>query len=149
MPTFSAMPAALRLQLSSVTDGSETPVTSPAILLVDSGHDFAAAAGATYVDDLPAGDEASPTGYARQALTFSGPISISSDGEAVITFTDVPFGLLGGAVDQTLGGAYIFDDTGDDATSRLLYRVPYDPQPTTDGTAFTARWGPNTARVAP
>lgn len=149
MATFSAMPALLRAQLAVGTDGSEAAITAPTLLLVDPGHDYDASASAEYVSDLPSGDEVAPTGYARQLLAFTGSISIDSDGKAVLQWTDTSFGLLGGAVDASIGGGYVFDDTGDDATSRLLYRVPFTNPDTTDGTQYTVRWGNPTASVAP
>ena len=149
MATFKAMRPLLRAQLAAGTDQSEPAITAPSVLLVNDAHDFDVSATAEHVADLPVVSEVSPTGYARQLLAFSGSISISSDGEAVIQWADSAFGNLGGAVDATIGGAYIFDDTGNDATARLLYQVPFAEPLTTDGTAVTVRWSNPTARVAP
>ena len=117
------------------------------VLLVTDAHDFDAAAGAQYVSDISA-DEASPTNYARQPLAYATGVSIDSDGRAVITWTETTFGTLGGAVDQAIGGAYVFGDTGDDATSPLIYRVPASPPETTTGAAFVIRWQSPTVFVA-
>jgi hypothetical protein len=149
MATFTAMPALLRAQLAAGTDQSEDLITSPTVLLVDAGHDFDASAGAEYVADLPSGDEVAPTGYVRRVLTFTGSVTIDSNGHAVISWTDTSFGNLGGAADATIGGAYVFDDTGDDATARLLYAVPFEATDTTDGTVYTIRWSNPTVRVTP
>jgi hypothetical protein len=146
MAAFATMPQGLLLQLECST--ASLPFT-PTIMLMVEGHDFDASASANYVADVVA-DEAGPTGYARQTLAFAGGPSINSDGNAVITWVDTGFGMLGGALDQTIQGAYMFADTGDDATSPLLYRIPFaDPLPKTDGTVFTIRWSADTVGVAP
>ena len=52
--------------------------------------------------------------------------------------------------DLNRGNTHIHsDNTGDDATSRLLYSVPFDAAKTTDGTTVTVRWSNPAARVSP
>lgn len=148
MAILTTMPEALLLQLAATTDGLATPIASLAVMLMSDAHDFDAAAAASFVAAVVA-DEVGPTNYARQPLAFAGGVTIDTDGRAQITWTDTAFGLLGGALDATIGGCYVYDDTGDDATSRLLYSSPFETAETTDGTAVTVRWGAPTARVAP
>ena len=146
MASFVTMPKGLAMQLSALTDGTEPPATAPTVMLMTDAHDFDAASSAEFVADVVA-DEAAPTGYARQPLAFASGITIDSNGRAVIDWAATDFGLLGGAVDATLGGCYILDNTGDDATSRLLYAVPFDEAKTTDGT--TVIIDPTISRAAP
>lgn len=146
MATFRALPQALGIQLDSVTVGGLKQVTAPTVMLMADGHDFDTSP--NHVIDVVA-DEVAPTNYARQPLAFAGPITLDSDGRAVITWVDSSFGLLGGGVDATISGCYILDNTGDDTTSRLLYSVPFDEAATTDGTAYVVRWASPTAKTAP
>jgi hypothetical protein len=148
MASYVTMPKGLAMQLSATTDGTEPPATAPTVMLMTSAHDFDAASASEYVSDVVA-DEAAPTSYARTALAFASAITIDSNGRAQITWTDTSFGLLGGAVDDTLGGCYVFDATGNDATSRLLYAVPFTTPETTDGTEVIIRWTNPTTRTAP
>jgi hypothetical protein len=149
MAAFTTMRQAVLAQLSATTDGGVAPVTAPTCMLMLDTHDFAAVvASANFVSDVVA-DEAAPTGYSRQAVTFPAPVTWDSDGRATMDFDDVGFGLLGGGVDANLGGCYILDNTGDDATSRLLYSVPFDAVKTTNGTTVTVRWSNPAARVSP
>lgn len=148
MATFTTMPKGLAMQLSSTTDGTEPPATSPTCMLMGSAHDFDASSAAEFVSDVVA-DEVNPTNYARQSVTFASAITIDSNGRAQISWDDIGFGVLGGAVDATLTGCYVFDDSGDDATSRLMYSIPFDEPKSTDGTVVTIRNTSPTTRVAP
>ena len=143
MAGFTAMHQALLLQAECTNTSAPGTAT---VLLVSSTHDFDAAAGAFWVSEIVA-DEVAPTGYARQVLGFAGGATINADGNAELTWTDTAFGNLGGAVDATVGGVYVFLDTGDDATSPLTYSIPTDPAVSTDGAAYFVRWGTPTILI--
>lgn len=147
MAAFTTMRQALIIQLSCVTDGASGKVAAPRVLLVADGHDFTAALAFDTVSQLVA-DEIAATNYARQNLTFSGAVTIDTDGRAALDFDDTDFGAVGGGLDADVSGAYVFDDTGNDATSRLLYSVPFDESKTTDGGALIVRWSSPAARVS-
>lgn len=147
MAAFVTMRQALITQLSCVTDGASSKVAAPRVLLVADGHDFTAALAFDTVSQLVA-DEVAATNYARQNLTFSGAVTIDTDGRAALDFDDTDFGAVGGGLDADVSGAYVFDDTGNDATSRLLYSVPFDEAKTTDGGALIVRWSNPAARVS-
>ena len=144
MATFSATRRGAIRALEAITTGA----TNPVVILMTAAHDFDAAVGALTISDVVA-DEASPTSYARQPLAFAGAVAIDGNGRAAVTWTDTSFGVLGGAVDQAIGGAYVADFTGNDATSDLLHRIPFGTAISTDGTVFTIRWQTPTARADP
>ena len=142
MAIFSPLTGALTRQLAAST----LDLISPTVLLMVQAYDFDANPGAQFVSDVagPTTEAVGVTNYARAAASF-GPITISGL-KAINTWNDTSFGVLGGASNARLSGAYLFEDTGDDATSPLMYAIPFLPQPATDGTAFVIRWSAPTAR---
>ncbi len=136
-------PEGLRLALAAITTA---PTVGPlTVLLVRSGHDFTTAP--TYVAAV-AGDETVATGYARQAANVAG-LTTETDGRVTAEVTPTAFGALGGALDDTLSGCYLFLDTGNDATAPLVMCVPWLTEQTTDGTPVTVQWSPKTMSFGP
>lgn len=85
------------------------------ILLVDSDYTFDAAHDT--VSDVVA-NELSATSYARQNLPA---LSTTQNGDVLeIDHADVAFGDLGGASNDTIGGAVVYDETGADDTAYPL-----------------------------
>ena len=146
MAIVTTMPFGLKIQLENTT--LNNPNGDLTAMLMLSTHDFEAFAEAEAVAEIVA-DEAVPTGYVRQKIGFATAVEIDNNGKAAISFDDTGFGLLGGALDKTIGGAYLFLDTGNDATSPLIYSVPFETDDTTDGSQYTIRWTVPTMRVSP
>ena len=139
------MPSGVSLALDCLTSGAAFPLW---VMLVDSTHDFTAAIGSLTLDQVT-GDEIAATGYARVALAYATGVTIDSDNSAIITWQDTSFGVVGGALDATVGGAYAFANTGLDSSSPLLWSLPFTDPVTTDGTDLVIRWGSPTAAIRP
>ena len=121
-----------RASLQILTTGY-TPVGPTTMLLMSSGHDFSQDPG--FVDEV-APKELMATGYARQVPAWD-PVA----GSAPVTQASqaTSFGLVGGAVDDTVSGCYLFEASGDDATSPILAAVQFVAEKTTDGTELVVR----------
>jgi hypothetical protein len=128
------MPAAIittrgrEASLTILTSGY-TPAGPVTMLLVQLGHTFI---DADTVADV-AGDEISATGYTRQLVAFDA-IATQADGSVTQKSQPVNFGVVGGIVDATVVGCYLFYDSGNDATSIVWGCVEFVTPQTTDGT---------------
>jgi len=120
--------------LAVLTEGY-TPAGPTTMILMRSGHVFV-----TDPDTVAAivADEIAATGYARQVVAFDPPVT-DPDGTVKQASTDTCFGLVGGAVDDTVSGWYLFEDSGDDATSIVTACVEFVTEKTTDGTELIVR----------
>lgn len=132
-----------RVALAAVT---QAPVDGPltVILMVDT-HDFTQ--DPTYVAAI-AGDEIAATNYTRQ-LANTSSLTPQTDGRVVATIDPTAFGNVGGGLDATIGGCYLFADTGNDATAPVLMCVEFETPQTTDGTPLVIQWNPETATFHP
>ena len=120
-----------------------TPAGPRTVILMGDGHDFGT--DPSTVADISSG-ELVATNYARQLLAFDPP---STDASGVSSQQSQPlsFGLVGGAVDATVSGCYVFEDSGVDATSPVTACVQFVEAKTTDGTELILRpvswvWSP-------
>jgi hypothetical protein len=131
-----------RAALEAIT--APVPFPGPiSVMLMVAGHDFAT--DPTFVAAI-AGDEITATGYMRQPLSVAG-FTAQADGRVTAEFDPTAFGLLGGALDDTISGCYLFANTGNDATSPVYHCVPFVTDQTTDGTATTIQWSPVSATM--
>jgi len=141
------MPAAIvttkgrEASLAIITSGY-TPAGPTTMMLMADGHVFR---DAETVADI-VGDEINATGYARQLVSFD-PAAAQSDGTVTQLSQALSFGLVGGAVDATVSGCYLFEDSGNDATSILTASVQFVTAKATDGTELIVRpitwaWAP-------
>ncbi len=126
----------VRVALDAIT---ANPAAGPltALMIVDT-HDWTT--DPTYVAAIVA-DEIAATGYTRQAVTVAG-LTPQADGRVTAEFDPTAFGALGGALDATIGGCYLYAETGNDATSPVLFCVPFTSAQKTDGTPVTINWHP-------
>jgi len=128
--------------LKILTEGY-TPAGPTTMILMRDGHVFQQNTD-TVVD--VAGDEINATNYARQAVIFGAPTT-SPDGSVTQLSRPLSFGLVGGAVNDTVAGCYLFEDSGDDATSIITACVEFVEAKATDGTELIVRpitwnWSP-------
>lgn len=131
------------MALAAVTS---TPDPGPlTVLLIVEGHNFAS--DPTHVAAI-AGDEISATDYTRQFAVVSS-LTPQADGRMVATIDPTAFGKVGGALDATIGGCYLFADTGNDATAPVLMCVEFESPQTTDGTPLVIQWHPQTVTFHP
>jgi len=91
-------------------------------------------------------DEIVATGYARQAVSFDAPVT-NADGSVTQLSQALSFGLVGGFVNATVAGCYLFEDSGNDATSIITACVEFVEEKDTDGTELIVRpitwnWSP-------
>jgi len=131
-----------RAALQAITAPVAFPGPITAMLMV-AGHDFAT--DPTFVAAI-AGDEIAATGYTRQPLSVAG-YTVQADGRVTAEFNPTAFGLVGGTLDATVAGCYLFANTGNDATSPVYHCVPFVTDQTTDGTATTITWNPVSATM--
>ncbi|HET6495714.1 MAG TPA: hypothetical protein VFH61_10170 [Thermoleophilia bacterium] len=115
--------------LTILTSGFTPPGPVTAILMAD-GHIFQQ--NTDTVADV-AGDEISATGYARRLVSFD-PFVEQGDGSVTQRTVALSFGPVGGAVNATVSGCYLFWDSGNDATSTIFACVEFVTAKTTDGT---------------
>jgi len=134
-----------RVALAAITDPSKAPSPGPlTALLVDDTHVFGAEF--SFVSDIT--DEISATGYARTAVVTV-DLTDQSDGRVSAEFAATSFGLVGGALDATIGGCYLYLDSGVEATSPVVMAIPFSAPQTTDGTDLTIVWNPIAAEFLP
>lgn len=134
----------LQAALALISDG--TPAPGPiTVILMAAGHVFGTNPSfvAAVIDD-----ELVATGYSRQLNTVSS-FTQQDDGTVIATFDPTSFGLVGGALNDTVGGCYLFADTGDDATSPIYSSLEFVDQLVTDGTELTIQHHPQSAVMAP
>jgi len=130
-----------RIALAAITDPSLAPNPGPTtVMLVGAGHTF----GLEYSYAIDVTDEVVATGYARALLTVAS-LTTEPDGRVTAQFSVTDFGLVGGAVDDTVQGCYLIADSGNDATSPVMHCVMFTSTPTTDGTQLRITWNPGGA----
>jgi len=82
--------------------------------------------------------EATATGYARQTLTRTNWTEDDTNDRANADASDVAFGALGGAVNNTIVGTFTFDEGGGTDASRTLISVDwYTTGVATNGGTYT------------
>ncbi len=138
--TSEGLEAALRL----LSEG--TPAPGPVtVMLMKAGHTFGL--NPSFVASVVT-DEIVATNYARQLNTVAS-YTQQGDGTVVAAFDPTAFGLVGGALDDTISGCYLFANTGNDATSPIYSSLEFVQQLTTDGTALTIVHNPQSSVLAP
>jgi hypothetical protein len=93
-----------------------------------------------------AGDEIAATNYARQAVSFDAFVP-QVDGTVTQQSRLLSFGVVGGALNATVSGCYLFYDSGNDATSIVIACLEFVTPQVTDGTELrvtpiTLNWSP-------
>jgi hypothetical protein len=141
MPTAIVTTRGREASLTILTTGF-TPLGPVTMILMADGHAFI---DADTVADV-AGDEIAATGYTRQVVAFD-PIDVQPDGTVTQQSVALNFGVVGGAVNATVAGCYLFYDSGDDATSIIVACVEFVTPMTTDGTdlrvtEISLNWSP-------
>lgn len=142
MPTAVVTTRGRQASLAILTEGY-TPAGPVTMILIRQGHDFQQE---TDTVANVAGDEINATGYARQAVSFDPPVT-SDDGTVTQQSQDLSFGLVGGFVDASVAGCYLFENSGNDATSIITACVEFADAKDTNGTelivrAITWAWSP-------
>lgn len=115
------------------------------VILVRSGHAFDPTF--DWLSSIVA-DEIVATAYARQAASYKPP-TVHPDGRVTIDINPTAFGAVGGAVNDTVSGCYLFNDSGVAATSPLVACVPFASEQTTDGTDLTIPWPTGMLAMSP
>jgi len=142
MPTAVVTSRGRLASLQILTDGY-TPAGPTTMILMAGGHIFQQ--DTDTVADIVA-DEIVATGYARQAVSFDAPVT-NADGSVTQLSQALSFGLVGGFVNATVAGCYLFEDSGNDATSIITACVEFVEEKDTDGTELIVRpitwnWSP-------
>lgn len=89
----------------------------------------------------PSNNEIVATDYAQQTITglLSFFTSSTGNGYTGMVTPDVSFGAIGGAANDIIAGAIIFKDTGDPATSPVLFYFPAVTNVLTSGLPVTVK----------
>jgi hypothetical protein len=86
--------------------------------------------------------ECTATGYARQTLTRSAATEDDTNDRSNLDASDVAYGNLGGATNNTLVGTFTYDEGGGTDATRTLISVEWWPS------TLTTNGGPITVPVA-
>lgn len=142
MPTAVVTTRGREASLSILTDGY-TPAGPVHMILMAEGHVFQQ--DVDTVADI-SGDEITATGYSRQAVSFDA-LATQPDGTVTQQSEELSFGVVGGALDATISGCYLYYRGIDDANSIVIACVEFVSPATTDGTELIVKpislnWGP-------
>lgn len=124
-----------RLACAQILTTGYTPAGPTTMILMAAGHTFQTATDT--VADVSA-EEVVATGYARQVVSWDPPV-VQVDGRVTQQSQALSFGLVGGAVNDTVSGCYLFEDSGDDATSLITACVQFVEAKATDGSELIIR----------
>lgn len=105
------------------------------VMLVDNGYTYDQTD--EFVSDLSA-SELSATNYARQVLG-SKTVTVNA-GSVEIDAADVAFGALGGAANDTIGGAVIYKDAGGADSANAVIAFIDVSDLTTNGSSVTLQF---------
>ena len=114
------------------------------VLLFKDTYDPSASSGqqnnVVLADILPATNEIVATDYVRKVLANKAITINGNDVELKADKSD--FGVVGGAVNDTIGGAIVYKHVdGTAANDRLIAAINATNEPTTQGTNVEFRWG--------
>jgi hypothetical protein len=77
--------------------------------------------------------EINATSYARQTLANKTITEDDTNNRVVLDADDVNFGSIGGATNDTIRYAIVYQDTGSDATARLITCIDFGANTPTNG----------------